>query len=144
MYFQIFNCSKIDVNLALTFLCSRPRSEVLEIMMKLTKASGHQYKRLKYVAVMGIALGQLLKEPKLIDNCQVLETDATWGYRLSKMKVRTEEYCKVPKFSDTRKLCCNQIEIQIIWPNHRVMCPKNGNDMTNSADPDQTAPVGAV
>ena len=56
--------------------------------MKLTKASGHQYKRLKYVAGMGIALGQLLKEPKLIDNCQVLETDATWGYRLSKMKVR--------------------------------------------------------
>ena len=56
--------------------------------MKLTKASGHQYKRLKYVAVMGIALGQLLKETKLIDNCQMLETDATWGYRLSKMKVR--------------------------------------------------------
>ena len=55
--------------------------------MKLTKAAGHQYKRLKYVATMGLALGQLLKDPALIDNCQLLETNASWGYRLSKMKV---------------------------------------------------------
>ena len=27
---------------------------------------------------------------------------------------------------------------------HRVMCPKDADRMANSADPDQTAPLGAV
>ena len=42
-------------------------------------------------------------------------------------------YCKVPEFSDARKLCCNLPKIQ-----------KDANGIANSVDPDQTAPLGAV
>lgn len=39
------------------------------------------------IAGMGIALGEIFKEPTMISNCQLLETNASWGYRLGKMKV---------------------------------------------------------
>ena len=53
-------------------------------------------------------------------------------------------YRKVPKFSDTRKLCCNLPNIQTIRTNLRVFCQKDANGIANSGDPDQTAPLGAV
>ena len=49
-------------------------------------------------------------------------------------------YCNVPKFLDTRKLCCNIPKIQI----NRGFPQKDANGIANSEDPDQTAPLGAV
>ena len=53
------------------------------------------------------------------------------------------QYHKVPKFLDTRKLCCNLPKIQEKRPNLRVFYQKDANVIANSEDPDQTAP-GAV
>ena len=53
-------------------------------------------------------------------------------------------YCKVPKFLDTRKLCCNLPKIQTKRQNLRGFCQKDANGKANSEDPDQTAPRGAV
>ena len=53
-------------------------------------------------------------------------------------------YRKVPKFSDTRKLCCNLSKSQTKSPNLRVFCQKDENGIANSEDPEQTAPLGAV
>ena len=53
-------------------------------------------------------------------------------------------YRKVPKFSDTRKLCCKKLKIQEKRPNLWVFRQKDANGMANSGDPDQTAPLGAV
>ena len=53
-------------------------------------------------------------------------------------------YCKVPKFSDTLKLCCNLPKIQAKRPNLRMFRQKDANRIANSEDPDQTAPLGAV
>ena len=53
-------------------------------------------------------------------------------------------YRKVPKFSDVIKPCCNLPKIQEKRPNLRVFRQKNANEIANSADPDQTAPLGAV
>ena len=53
-------------------------------------------------------------------------------------------YGNVPKFSDTRKLCCNLPKIQEKRLNLGVFCQKDANRITNSGDPDQTAPLGAV
>ena len=54
------------------------------------------------------------------------------------------EYSKVPKFSDSRKICCNLPKIQTKRLNHWVFRQKDANGIANSEDPDQTAPVGAV
>ena len=53
-------------------------------------------------------------------------------------------YCKVPKFSDARKLCCNLPNIQEKRPNLRVFCQRDAIGMANSEDSDQTTPLGAV
>ena len=53
-------------------------------------------------------------------------------------------YRKVPRFSDTRKLCCNLPKIQTKKPNFRVFCQIDANRIANSVEPDQTAPLGAV
>ena len=51
---------------------------------------------------------------------------------------------KVPKFSDTKKLCCNHPKTgkKRFYP--RIMHPKNADSIANSEDTDQTAPLGAV
>ena len=53
-------------------------------------------------------------------------------------------YRKVPKFSDTRKLCCNLPKIQTKRQNLLIFRLKDANGIANSEDPDQTAPLGAV
>ena len=53
-------------------------------------------------------------------------------------------YRRVPKFSDTRKLCCNLPKIQINRQNLMIFRLKDANGIANSEDPDQTAPLGAV
>ena len=53
-------------------------------------------------------------------------------------------YCKVPKFSDARKLCRNLPKFETKRPNLWVFPIKDANVIANSEDPDQTAPLGAV
>ena len=53
-------------------------------------------------------------------------------------------YHKVPKISDAKKLCCNLSKIQEKMPNLWIFLQKDANGITNSEDPDQTAPLGAV
>ena len=55
------------------------------------------------------------------------------------------QYRKVPKFSDARKLCCNLPKIQTkSRPKLRVFNQNDANGKANSEYPDQTAPLGAV
>ena len=51
---------------------------------------------------------------------------------------------KSPKFSDARKLGCNLPKIQEERSNFWVLLQKDTNQIANSEDPDQTAPLGAV
>ena len=45
-------------------------------------------------------------------------------------------YRKIPKFLDTRKLCCYLPKIQTKRQNFRVICQKDANGIANSEDPD--------
>ena len=47
-------------------------------------------------------------------------------------------YGKVPKFSDTRILCCNLPKIQTKRQNLWVFCQKDANGKANSEDPGQS------
>ena len=53
-------------------------------------------------------------------------------------------YLKVPKFPDTRKLCCNLPKIQTKRPKLRELYQNDANGIVNSEDTDQTAPLGAT
>ena len=51
---------------------------------------------------------------------------------------------KVPKFLDTRKICCYHSKTGKKSFYHSVMHPRDADSIANSEDPDQTAPLGAV
>ena len=53
-------------------------------------------------------------------------------------------YHKIPKYSDTQKIGCNHSKIWTRWLYHRVMSSNDADEMANSVDPDQTAPLGAL
>ena len=53
-------------------------------------------------------------------------------------------YHKNPKYSDTQKICCIHPKIWTRWLYQKVMHPNDATGIANSADPDQTAPLGAV
>ena len=53
-------------------------------------------------------------------------------------------YRKVPKYSDTQNICCDNSKIWTMWLYHGVMSPNDADGMANSVGPDQTAPRGAV
>ena len=63
---------------------------------------------------------------------------------LTVRKLRLSQYRKVPKFLDARKLCCNLLKIQTKRANFRVFRQKDANGITNSKDPDLTAPLVTV
>ena len=52
-------------------------------------------------------------------------------------------YRKVPKFWDTRKLCCNHKTGKKGFT-MEYRHPKDADSIANSEDPDQTVPLGAV
>ena len=58
--------------------------------------------------------------------------------------MQPQNYRKVPKFLDVRKLCCNLPKIQSNRPNLSLFCQKDTDGIANSGDPDQTAPRRAV
>ena len=60
------------------------------------------------------------------------------------MAAHFKNYRKIPKFSDTRKFCCNLPKLQTTRTNLKVFRQKDANGTANSVDPDQTAPLGAV
>ena len=51
-------------------------------------------------------------------------------------------YCKNPKNSNTRKICCNHPKIWTRWLYHRVMYPKVAGSIANCVFSDQTADLG--
>ena len=53
-------------------------------------------------------------------------------------------YRKIPKFSDSGHLGCIHPKTGKKRFYHTVMHPKDADNIANSEDPDQTAPLGAV
>ena len=70
-------------------------------------------------------------------HCMVIRHN--YGVNLLLIFIAEGLYLKVPKFSDARKLCCNESK----GPNLRVFRLKDANGIANSEDPGQTA-RGAV
>ena len=63
-----------------------------------------------------------------------------WSIKLLRMHSKMQ-FRKKPKYSDTRKICCNYPKRLTVWFYDRVMHPKDADKMANSVDLDQTAPL---
>ena len=59
------------------------------------------------------------------------------------MSLPFSDYCKLPKFSDTKNYCCKLPKIQTKQPKLRLFCQNGAKGIANSEDPDQTAPLFA-
>ena len=60
------------------------------------------------------------------------------SWYLQHLRKCSYNYRKIPKYSDTQKICSNHSKIWIMWLYHRVMSPNDADGMANSVDPDQT------
>ena len=89
---------------------------------------------------------QVGKELKNVDHLlSKPETTFEIVYCFLKEKIKCVYYHKVPKFWDIRNLCCNLPKIQTKSQTYVVFFLQNdANEIANSEDPDQTAPLGAV
>ncbi|KAJ8308212.1 hypothetical protein KUTeg_013086 [Tegillarca granosa] len=58
----------------------------------------------KAVATVGLAVGQVYKEPSVITMCKQLETNAVWGYKLSKYKINFKEAFLCPPIEKIKLL----------------------------------------
>lgn len=88
---KVFNSQEVDHTLALALLSNRPKNEGLKMMMSLIKASGHKYKKLKAMGNVGLRIGQLYREAPVIEMSEKLKKNASWGHRLSKIKINFSE-----------------------------------------------------
>ncbi|XP_033734712.1 kinetochore-associated protein 1-like [Pecten maximus] len=93
---KIFNSQEIDQSLGLRYMASLTKREGEESLMKIIRSTGHNYKKLRALAKVGIGIGQLHHEPNLIKMCETLERNATWGYRLGKIKISFKEAFQKP------------------------------------------------
>ncbi|XP_048259831.1 kinetochore-associated protein 1-like [Haliotis rufescens] len=84
---KIFNARKVDQNLGLAYIISQPHKVIMESLKMLVSASGHNYKKLMALASVGRAMGCLLQEVKVTSMAETMDTRATWGHRLSKIKI---------------------------------------------------------
>ena len=67
--------------------------------------------------------------------------DSLHGVCFPTVESKVYSYCKIAKFLDTRKHCCNLPKIQAKMPNLREFHQKGANGTANSEDPDQTGSV---
>ncbi|XP_067682442.1 kinetochore-associated protein 1-like [Haliotis asinina] len=95
---KIFNARKVDQKLGLSYIISQPHKVMMETLKMLVSTSGHNYKKLMALASVGRAMGCLLQEVKVTTMAETMETRATWGHRLSKIKIDFK-----PAFQGTTK-----------------------------------------
>ncbi|XP_069116407.1 kinetochore-associated protein 1-like [Argopecten irradians] len=93
---KIFNSQEIDNFLGMAYMASHTKKDAEESLMKIIRSTGHNYKKLKALAKVGIGIGELHKEMNLVKMCETLETNATWGYRLGKIKISFKEAFQKP------------------------------------------------
>ena len=80
------------------------------------------------------------KSCRLFKTYNNLHDDEEWrNVTVSTEKIYLHMFHKIPKHSDTRKICCNPPKVRMKWHYHRVTHPKDAHGMANSVDPDQTA-----
>ncbi|KAK7496856.1 hypothetical protein BaRGS_00011836, partial [Batillaria attramentaria] len=88
---KVFSAQAVDHKMALAYLLSVPRKVSVDCLKKSISSCGLNFRKLGALASVGVALGHLLKETSLIATCQELETSATWGVRLGKLKISFKE-----------------------------------------------------
>ncbi|XP_033110823.1 kinetochore-associated protein 1-like [Anneissia japonica] len=97
---KMFGCRYVDLYLALSCLSVLPKQSALLKLKTLTANAGQSYKKVMAIAKVGCEYAKLSGENKVLALCQELETNATWGYRLSKLKISFKDAFTSKEASD--------------------------------------------
>ncbi|KAL5009399.1 hypothetical protein ScPMuIL_014980 [Solemya velum] len=84
---KIFSCNAVDHMLALTYLITLQSKDSRQCLEYAYTAATSNHKRLMGIATVGTAFGSLFEDTDLITMNKQMETNASWGYRLSKAKI---------------------------------------------------------
>ncbi|KAL8602243.1 hypothetical protein ACOMHN_022756 [Nucella lapillus] len=88
---KVLSSHHVDHKMALACLLSTPRKVSVDCLMKSITSCNFNFRKLKVIADVGLALGHLFREVKLISICQECQTNAAWGVCLGKLKISFKE-----------------------------------------------------
>ncbi|XP_068682913.1 kinetochore-associated protein 1-like isoform X1 [Montipora foliosa] len=91
---KVFNCRTVDHDVGLAYLCSIPKQTACQYLMGGTNFLGGSCSKILAFAKVGIDYAQLCNEPALLDKCQDIATNATWGIRLGRLKMSLKDVYK--------------------------------------------------
>ncbi|XP_064600912.1 kinetochore-associated protein 1-like [Liolophura sinensis] len=115
---KVLHQSHVDHRLALAYLTSLPRQVSVTVLKKGVSAARHNYKMIMSVSRVGIALSSLYRDPMALAKFKELEKNATWGHRLSKIKINFRDAFMAPSSEKTKLLPsmaqCESVTIDLI------------------------------
>ena len=100
-------------------------------------------KKAQHVFLACISLSSLWRDGSCNDYCKNWKKNSDMRKIAVILRSEQDITIKRPKNLDTPKIYCNDPKIWLIWIFHREMGPNYAGVMSNSVDPDRTAPLGA-
>ncbi|XP_013416071.1 kinetochore-associated protein 1-like [Lingula anatina] len=119
LFCKLFTKKHVDHILAVGYICSLQNKKIaMEMMTKLTRQAGLNYKTLLAIATVGKDYAVLSKEPKVLLKCNEMAANAKWGHKFSKFKISFKEAYE-GKGEEKRKLIPQlvhheQVELELI------------------------------
>lgn len=91
---KVFNCRSVDHDVGLGYLCSIPKQTAFQYLVSGTNFLGQSCAKILAFAKVGIDYAQLSNEPAVLEKCQEIATNATWGIKLGRLKMSLKDVYK--------------------------------------------------
>ncbi|XP_078352521.1 kinetochore-associated protein 1-like isoform X2 [Oculina patagonica] len=91
---KVFNCRSVDHDVGLGYLCSIPKQTAFQYLVTGTNFLGQSCTKILAFAKVGMDYAQLCNEPAVLQKCQEIATNATWGIKLGRLKMSLKDVYK--------------------------------------------------
>ncbi|XP_074632538.1 kinetochore-associated protein 1-like [Acropora palmata] len=91
---KVFNCRIVDHDLGLAYLCSIPKQTASKHLVGGTNFVGGSCSKILAFAKVGIDYAKLCSKPDLLEKCQEIAINATWGIKLGVLKMSLKDVYK--------------------------------------------------
>lgn len=94
---KVFNYRSVDHDVGLGYLCSIPKQTAFQILVSGTNFLGQSCTKILAFSKVGMDYAQLCNEPAVLQKCQEIFTNATWGIKLGRLKMSLKDVYKTDR-----------------------------------------------
>ncbi|KAJ7374444.1 Kinetochore-associated protein 1 [Desmophyllum pertusum] len=91
---KVLNYRSVDHDVGLGYLCSIPKQTAFQYLVSGTNFLGQSCTKILAFAKVGMDYAQLCNEPAVLDKCQEIASNATWGIKLGRLKMSLKDVYK--------------------------------------------------